>query len=265
MSMARIKLLLVVILWMGITHHHHHTEAYSINNKKPTPYNNHEAETINRRAWLQQQVSILGSSLVVFASTWSSLPTTSCAKSPPLSPTQNPLESIKESQATLDKLLSNWKRATIDCTFADVPRELLETKNKELLLEKASIFALFDKSVSVETCKTTNRIVRDYLGVTGKGPLVGIDKKLKRGLDFVSPDDVEDYVAALESFSQSLSKASSLSYTAGVADFDAVNNFPKDAVDDTNENSNLEQAKLAISQAKDNLDLIVKYLEAGSA
>jgi len=36
-------------------------------------------------------------------------------------------------------------------------------------------------------------------------------------------------------------------------------------VDDTNENSNLEQAKTAISQAKDNLDQIVKYLEAGSA
>ena len=94
----------------------------------------------------------------------------------------------------MDKLLSNWKRATIDCTYADVPRELLESKNKELLLEKASTFALFDKSVSVETCKTTNRIVRDYLGVTGKGPLVGIDKQLRKGLDFIDPDDLEIYV-----------------------------------------------------------------------
>jgi hypothetical protein len=81
----------------------------------------------------------------------------------------NPIDKIIEARDTLDTLLTNYKRATIDCTFADVPRELLETKNKELLLEKASTFALFDKSVSVETCKTTNRIVRDYLGVTGKG------------------------------------------------------------------------------------------------
>ena len=31
-----------------------------------------------------------------------------------------------------------------------------------------------DKSVSVETCKTTNRIVRDYLGVTGKGKFMDV-------------------------------------------------------------------------------------------
>lgn len=132
--------------------------------------------------------------MLVSTATLSSLPAASNAKPSEKAPPQNPLESIKESQDTLDKLLSNWKRATIDCTFADVPRELLETKNKELLLEKASTFALFDKSVSVETCKTNNRIVRDYLGVTGKGPLVGIDKKLKQGLDFISPDDLDDYV-----------------------------------------------------------------------
>jgi hypothetical protein len=106
----------------------------------------------------------------------------------------NPLPSLVEAQKTLDILLQNWKRATVDCTFAVVPRELLETKNKELLLEKASTFALFDKSVSVETCKTTNRLVRDYLGVTGKGPLVGMDKRLKRGLTFIDPDDLDDYV-----------------------------------------------------------------------
>jgi len=84
-------------------------------------------------------------------------------------PTINPLENLLEAQGTLNTLLTNYKRATIDCTFAEVPRELLETKNKELLLEKAATNALFDKSASIETCKTTNRIVRDYLGVTGKG------------------------------------------------------------------------------------------------
>ncbi|VEU36825.1 unnamed protein product [Pseudo-nitzschia multistriata] len=81
----------------------------------------------------------------------------------------NPVEKLMEAQETLNTLLENYERATTDCTFADVPRELLETKNKELLLEKAATNALFDKSASIETCKTTNRIVRDYLGVTGKG------------------------------------------------------------------------------------------------
>lgn len=111
----------------------------------------------------------------------------------------NPLPELIEAQETLGTLLDNWKRATIDCTYADVPRELLEQKNKELLLEKASTFALFDKSVSVESCKTTNRIVRDYLGVTGKGPLVGVEKKLKRGLNYLDDvDDLDAYVSGTQ-------------------------------------------------------------------
>eukprot|EP00980_Cylindrotheca_fusiformis_P009249 scaffold2018_cov113-Cylindrotheca_fusiformis.AAC.3 len=195
--------------------------------------------TFDRRGWLH---CFIGASTALCQVTLSA-PTISHAKSLENRPKENPLKRLIEAQDTLDKLLSNWKRATIDCTFADVPRELLEAKNKELLLEKASTFALFDKSVSVETCKTNNRIVRDYLGVTGKGPLVGIDKLLKLGLDFVDPEYLDDYVTGksnitvrlllrcrsshpcfsteeLESFSQALAKASSLSYTAGVGDFD---------------------------------------------
>jgi hypothetical protein len=143
---------------------------------------------MNRRGWFQ---SILGA-VAVYQTV---LPTSPAnAKATPII-VENPLQRLLEAQDTLNKLLDNWKRATVDCTFADVPRELLETKNKKLLLEKASTFALFDKSVSVETCKTTNRIVRDYLGVTGKGPLVGIDKVLRSGLDFLmDPEDLDDYV-----------------------------------------------------------------------
>jgi len=121
------------------------------------------------------------------------LATTITAVSPAFA-AENPRDSIQQAQSTLSTLLDNWQRATVDCTFADVPRDLLEQKNKELLLEKASTYALFDKSVSVETCKTTNRIVRDYLGVTGKGPLVGMDKKLKLAMDSVDVERLEDYI-----------------------------------------------------------------------
>ena len=131
MEMSLIRLLLFVFIW--IMEIHHQVDAYST------------VKSTNRRDWLQQQVSLL----VASTTSWSSLPLVSNAKADTTQSAQNPLEAIKEAQDTLDKLLSNWKRATIDCTFADVPRELLETKNKELLLEKASTFALFDKSVSV--------------------------------------------------------------------------------------------------------------------
>jgi hypothetical protein len=56
-----------------------------------------------------------------------------------------------------------------------------------------------------------------------------------------------------------------LSYTAGVADFDAVNNFAKEEADNINVDSNLEQAKEAISQAKSSLDGIVRMLQKEAA
>lgn len=119
------------------------------------------------------------------------------AQQAPAAESESPLTYLQESRDTLQVLLDNWEKATVDCTFADVPRELLETKNKELLLEKASTFALFDKSVSVESCKTTNRVVRDYLGATGKGPLVGIDKKIPKAIDLIDPDRLDDFVAGM--------------------------------------------------------------------
>jgi hypothetical protein len=67
----------------------------------------------------------------------------------------------------------------------------------------------------------------------------------------------------LEEFSRSYSKATSLSYTAGVADLDSVNNFSKDEASEENrdEDSNLQQTKEAITDAKRNLDCIILLLQ----
>jgi hypothetical protein len=158
---------------------------------------------------------------------------------------------VTDATDALSSLIENWERATVDCTYADVPRELLETKNKEKLLEKASVFALFDKSTSVVSCKRTNRVVRDYIGVTGKGPLVNLEKKLlkKSLVEQVDPDNLDDYFSAVETFSQEMAKANSLSYTAGTADFDSVNNFAKGEASVNEGDSNLEQARRAIEEA----------------
>lgn len=68
----------------------------------------------------------------------------------------------------------------------------------------------------------------------------------------------------LEQFSQSYSKAASLSYAAGIADFDSVNNFSKDdvaAVGEEDGNSNLVQTKKAIVEAKQSLGSIIVMLQ----
>lgn len=119
-------------------------------------------------------------------------------------------------------------------------------------------------------------LFRDYIGATGKGPLVGSEKRLlkKNVVDKIDPDSLDDYFSgkilsfsapvlgpcshavvnfallpAVESFSQALSRATSLSYTAVVSDFDSVNNFAKDDSTNLNDGSNLEQARRAIEEA----------------
>ena len=88
---------------------------------------------------------------------------------------------------------------------------------------------------------------------------MGIEKRLLRNtvVDRVE-DSLDEYFSAVESFSQSLSRATSLSYTAGMADFDSVNNFAKDESDigggrSGSGESNLEQARRAIVDANDSL------------
>lgn len=69
------------------------------------------------------------------------------------------------------------------------------------------------------------------------------------------------YISEVESFSQSMSSASSLSYTAGIADFDSINNFEKGTQESGNESS-LEKARKAIVDAKNSLQIIVEFLSS---
>ena len=109
--------------------------------------------------------------------------------------------------------------------------------------------------------------------------MVGIEKRLLRNtvVERVNPpDSLDEYFSAVESFSQSLSRATSLSYTAGMADFDSVNTFAKKESYDTGKevgtgsgvvvvesnesNSNLEQARKAIVEANESLKKALTFI-----
>ena len=113
------------------------------------------------------------------------------------------------------------------------------------------------------SCRKTNKIVRDYIGVTGKGPLVGVEKRLlrKNVVERVDPDSLDDYFAAAESFSQELSRSNSFSYSAG-SDFDSINTFAKEEIPESSSNSNLEQARRAIANANDSLKKALSYVNS---
>lgn len=166
----------------------------------------------------------------------------------------------------LQKLLQYWERAVIDCTYADVPRELLEQKNKELLLEKASTFALFDKSVSITSCKTVVTTVRDYLGRTGIGPVAGLDGALNQALRLllqseVDLEDMDRLVQLVEDIQRDLSRADSLSYSAR-RDFTSMNNFNPDQTERVLNDltSNLALCRVAIQSSVDKLERFADLL-----
>ena len=181
---------------------------------------------------------------------------------PPSMSVDDEIQMLRDGSEALGSLLDNWEKATVDCTYADVPRDLLEAKNKELLLEKAKISALFDKSASVVSCRKNPRIVREYLGATGKGPLVGAGKRfLKRSVaDKVDPDSLDEYYSMVELFEQEMAKASAASYTAGMSDLDSINTFSKGEEGATGDSASLEQARRAITEAKAAMDKAISIL-----
>ena len=210
---------------------------------------------VNRRTWIQQ-VSLISSILLVPKDSLATVSTNDWSS------VRSPIEQAAE---TLRKLVNNWERAVIDCTYADVPRELLEQNNKELLLEKASTFALFDKSVSVTSCKTVVSNIRDYIGRTGLGPVVGLEKNLKvasnKVLEQDSDIDMDKLIALIEQVERELNRADGLSYSAR-RDYSALNNFEPSEISKvlSDEASTLEQCRKSILVVIEKLDQILAML-----
>ena len=148
--------------------------------------------------------------------------------------------------AALDLLMRDWKELTIDCTYAEVPKALLETKNKELLLEKASTLALFDKSTSITVCKTNSKKVRPVLE-----PLTKLAKALQTSsmASLVDPDDFEAYLAAAERYESAINAADSAAYLAA-SDYSASTAFKEGETPTT---PNLDAARDAVEAAREAL------------
>lgn len=71
------------------------------------------------------------------------------------------------------------------------------------------------------SCKTSNRIVRAFLGRIEKGPVVGLEKKVQQALSLIvdDPEDFDAVVQASKALYQALARADSLSYTVGCCGF----------------------------------------------
>ena len=224
---------------------------------------------VSRRFWIQRTLP----AALALVSVVASLPKSAYAHSSRTLATADDASwtSIRAPiQASLDTLVTltqNWERAVIDCTYADVPRDLLATENKALLLEKASVNALFDKSAAVISCKTVVTTVRDYLGRTGIGPLAHLNQDLRVAFDTVLDADVmnlEDLDAlrqSMEDVQEYLARADGLSYAAR-KEATAVNNFDPSLAQQVlaDPNSQLTQCRRVIESAIASLQRILQLL-----
>ena len=176
------------------------------------------------------------------------LPRSQCSAAEAVTPAK-----LQASVVALDGLLREWPRLVIDCTFAEVPRELLETKNKEKLLQQASTLALFDKSASINVCKSSNAKVLQVLGKIPNG------EKLQSPIlaDRVEPDDFEAFLAASERYGSALSAAESAAFLSATGDYSARTSFKEGEQAST---PNLDASRENVLLARDALLEVLRLL-----
>jgi len=168
------------------------------------------------------------------------------------------LARLRKGLAGLDYLLAHWEEETTECIYADVPRELLETKNKEALLKAATKFALYDKSDSTVSCKRTAKPVRQYLGlVSADTPLYRVDFLLQKAASRVDPERLDEYIAATEEWSELISAADSGAYMSS-RDYSS---FAVATQGESDARTFLGQARRDAARAREVLARLIEVLE----
>ena len=70
---------------------------------------------------------------------------------------------------------------------------------------------------------------------------------------------MDDYISSVESFSQLLSRAKTLSYSAGHNDFDSMNNFVE-GEESGGGSKILDETKVTIDEANKNLKIALSFI-----
>lgn len=133
------------------------------------------------------------------------------------------LDRLKQGEKQVEFLLNNWRKKTTYCNFGEFNNELLDPANKAKLLVEAAAGGLldYDKSATMTVkCRRDPMMVRSYAGLVDDGnPTLQNAAKIMSSeiaLDRVlsGDDDVEIYMAAVDSFKKALAEVDLLTYSA---------------------------------------------------
>jgi hypothetical protein len=171
---------------------------------------------------------------------------------------------LKRGLKEIQYLLDNWDEKTTYCNFGEFKRELLDTKNKQVLLDSAAKLGLldYDKSATMNVkCRSDPEVVRAFLGLTQENLLLTRADDLMRkqsSINRVNEDNLEDYLAAIEDFSVAVSTVDVLGYTART-DFSSTETQSLEEVLSSG-NNKLKQSKDSVIKARDSLQKIIELL-----
>eukprot|EP01041_Mallomonas_annulata_P001857 gene1857-3603_t len=178
----------------------------------------------------------------------------------------NEFSRLKKGLREVDYLLDHWDEKTTYCNFGEFQRELLDTKNKEKLMEAAAKGGLldYDKSDTMNVvCKRDPQVVRAFLGLTSDDNpnLVKADLLMRKPttLDLIDPDSFDEYIEAVDVFARSIAEIDGLSYNAR-SDFSSTETFSKDKIGTQGSSDYLEQTKKSVIKARDSLAKVVNLL-----
>ena len=166
---------------------------------------------------------------------------------------------LRRGLALLEGVLSEWSALTIDCSYGEVRREILESQNKEALLAAAS--STSKAATTVTMCKTSGTKVRRALGTTADGTLSKMSALLTRPalLDTLrSDEDFEAFQYESERLQRALAEADAAAFYSATSDFSAQTTFKKG---DTPSAPALEKSKDAVAEARDSLAALLRVVD----
>mmetsp|Transcript_6287 Transcript_6287/g.13988 ORF Transcript_6287/g.13988 Transcript_6287/m.13988 type:complete len:303 (-) Transcript_6287:40-948(-) len=128
------------------------------------------------------------------------------------------LQRLRYGLREVEFLLDNWDDKVTYCNFAEFQRELLLPENKAKLMKAAAETGLldYDKSATMNVkCRKDPEVVRAFLGLTPENTLLNKAEVLMKLPDVLERvDDLDAYFEAVETYTQAVTAADGLAYTA---------------------------------------------------
>jgi len=178
-----------------------------------------------------------GAAFVAIATTTTAGPAVAAAP-----PSQQELEKLQKGHARVKYLLDHWDEVTQVCGTAIMS----DAERKQVVRTEGG--------GGTTGCSKTPLRVQEFMGFKStEDPLYKADKLMVRAAPLVDPDDIENYLDAVEKYKEKADNTALMAYTSSWGE--ANPNGSKEVIDDY-----LERTKADVVDSEKNLRAVLGYL-----